>query len=49
MFEYDCRNKCVFNFRQNTVNDEADVMEYSNSITANKCGTLTTFVIVSRY
>ena len=23
---YDCRNKCDFSFRQNTVNDEADVM-----------------------
>ena len=22
----DCRNKCVFRFRRNTVNDEADVM-----------------------
>jgi len=23
---YDCQNKCVFSFRQNTVNNEADVM-----------------------
>ena len=26
MCGYDCRNKCVFSFRRNTVNDEADVM-----------------------
>ena len=26
MSGYDCRNKCVFGFCQNTVSDEADVM-----------------------
>ena len=25
MSGYDCRNKCVFSFRQSTVSDEADV------------------------
>jgi len=26
MSGYDCRDKCVFSFRRNTVSDEADVM-----------------------
>jgi len=29
--KYDCRNKCVFSFRRNTLSDEADVMSSGRS------------------
>jgi len=34
MSGYDCRNKCVFSFRRNIVNDEADVMSSGRHFTA---------------